>query len=342
MKNYIAILSVLMFLKVSAQQPVDTYEIGTWPDFRASAITYTFDDNTPRQFSVAVPLFDKYNYKATFFVVTNWVKDWEVLNSIAKNGHEVASHTVSHMNLADMPDSPQRTQCSLSKETINSHLDTNKVVTMATPYCASGNKEIEAEYYIAVRGCSGYIESATPKDFMNVSSIVCGPNGAVNSTEAFHTKIDEAVTNGGWCVFLLHGLDDAEDGWSPIQTPVLESSLQYCTALNYKCWVATFGDVSKYIKERDAALVEELSYLKTEIRISVSDTLNDSIYTYPLSISRKLPKGWNSAVATQDGKPTDTFYTKDGNQVYVIFKAVPDAGAVVLQKSDVKVEYVEL
>ncbi len=45
------------------------YELATWRGFSASAVSYTFDDNSPKQFSVAQPMFDARGLHATFFCI---------------------------------------------------------------------------------------------------------------------------------------------------------------------------------------------------------------------------------------------------------------------------------
>ena len=45
------------------------YELATWRGFRTSAVSYTFDDNSPKQFSVAQPMFDARGLHATFFCI---------------------------------------------------------------------------------------------------------------------------------------------------------------------------------------------------------------------------------------------------------------------------------
>src|SRR5674476_138000 len=72
------------------------YEIAKWHQFKTAAISYTFDDNTSKQLTVAVPLFDKYNYKITLNTVTGWGPNWTGLKAASVNGHEIASHTVTH------------------------------------------------------------------------------------------------------------------------------------------------------------------------------------------------------------------------------------------------------
>ena len=83
---------------VASMSFVQAQEIATWEDWAKSAITFTFDDgaNEVNSHSWAAEQLDKYGFKATFYVVTNWTRDWSPYKSIAQKGHEIGSHTDSH------------------------------------------------------------------------------------------------------------------------------------------------------------------------------------------------------------------------------------------------------
>ena len=61
-------------------------------------IALTFDDGPhPKQTHKILEILDKYNIKATFFVVGINAENYpEALKSIAKSGHEIGNHTFSH------------------------------------------------------------------------------------------------------------------------------------------------------------------------------------------------------------------------------------------------------
>jgi peptidoglycan/xylan/chitin deacetylase (PgdA/CDA1 family) len=40
--------------------------------FRTSAATFTFDDGVQINYSLAVPVFDKFGYKASFYLCDKW------------------------------------------------------------------------------------------------------------------------------------------------------------------------------------------------------------------------------------------------------------------------------
>jgi len=76
-----------------AQSLPTGYEIATWYGFSKAAVSYTFDDNTPKQFTVALPLFEQFGYRTTLYPVTNWVTDWEQLKKASAMGHEIGCHS---------------------------------------------------------------------------------------------------------------------------------------------------------------------------------------------------------------------------------------------------------
>jgi oligosaccharide reducing-end xylanase len=324
-----------------SQKPVvaKPYEIGAWEDFRESAITYTFDDNLPNQYTTAVPDFDELGYKATFYSIIDSVKDWAKLKTMAANGHEIGSHTVKHASLGGLNDSLQTIELKTSQDIINKNVDNAKCVTLAYPYCVTSNKLITSKYYISARICSGQIESKTPADFMNISSLICGSLGGTKTVADFKSRINTTVAQKGWCVFLIHELDKGA-GYSPLSSSVLKSSLYYCKIRNYKVWVSTFANVSKYIRERNASSVSEVSLADT-ITLKVTDTLDNNIFDYPITIRRPLPAGWKAAAIVQNGKELKSMYVKIDTTVYIMFNVIPDAGDIKLTKQSVAIELID-
>jgi hypothetical protein len=336
------ILGLIMSVSAQAQTDSVVYEIGTWEDFRGSAITYTFDDNCPNQYLKAVPMFDELGFKGTFYTVIDWSPQWNTLEQMAANGHEIGSHTVTHISLYGLSTAKETKELRNSRDSINAHVPSQQCVTIAYPYCAVGTKELCAEYYISARGCQGFVEGKTPGDMMNISSIICGTEGSVRSVADFKAKINNAVDIHGWCVFLTHGIDDDPGAYSPLSSAVLNNSLLYCKIRNYKCWVSTFANVSKYILERDSASVTELNASDSSILLKVTDNLPDSLYNYPLALRRPLPLNWPAADVTQNEMPVSVKYVKIDTVTYVMFNAVPDGGDIKMTLREGPIELTDL
>jgi oligosaccharide reducing-end xylanase len=321
---------VLIVVNVGHSRTIDPpYEVGTWSGFKTAAVTYTFDDGCANQFSTALPMFDSFGFKMTFYPVPAWNPPWSTLQTAASQGHEVGSHTVNH-TLAGLDDANQIYQLSQSQIIVNSHIPGNQCVTIAYPNCNEGNEVLISNYYIAGRTCSGQIVPSTPSNFYRISSIILGSQG-INTTAGITEKDDAAAASGGWCVFLIHAID-GDNGYSPLSSTILNQSLQYLDAHRSTFWVQTFANVVRYIKERNDVSVTELSNQDASITLQVTDTLNNTIYNYPVTIRRPLPKNWPSANVSQNCHAVNTSIVEVNSTVYVMFDVVPNGGNVVLSK----------
>ncbi len=331
MKKVSEILLFAVFLVACnagySQTIAPPYQVGNWQGFRTAAISYTFDDGCSNQFAIAIPMFNEFDYDLTMFTVTGWGPNWTALQNAAAAGHEVANHTITHPHLGGMSLANQTTELVNSQNDINSHITGRKCVTLAYPFCEPSDQTLTAQYYIAARGCSGSIEPNTPGDFMNISSLACGDLGLVKTAADFNAKFVSTAASKGWCVFLIHGIDN-DGGYSPLLSSVLRSSLEYLNAHRDTFWVSTFGNVARYAKERKDVTVAESSNTGDRITLQVTDTLDNALYNYPLTIRRPLPAGWSSAHVSQNGHAVDVC-SVDAN---IMFDVVPDGGDVIISK----------
>jgi hypothetical protein len=117
-----------------------------------------------------------------------------------------------------------------------------------------------------------------------------------------------------------------------LPSATLRASLQYLDARRSTYWVSTFGNAVRYIRERNDVSVSESSNDGNNITLQVTDTLNNAIYNYPVTIRRPLPAGWPSAHVSQNGQAVNASIVVANATIYVMFDVVPDGGDVVLSK----------
>jgi peptidoglycan/xylan/chitin deacetylase (PgdA/CDA1 family) len=330
--SFFTVLLLVISVNTYAQKIDSSYEVATWFGFHDGTLSYTFDDGCPNQFAKAIPMFDEFGYKLTLFTVVDWSSsNWEKLKSAAKNGHEVASHTMTHPNLSKTSLEMQLPEFQNSRDEINRRIPEYKCVTIAYPFCAAGDQSICRKYYISARSCQGLIEGKTPKDFMNVSSIACGSLGNLKTADDLNRTAQTVISTKGWGVFLFHGIDD-DGGYSPISSVEFRKNLDYIHAHDNQLWVSTFSDASRYILERNAVNVKELLVRKKYITLSVTDTLDNAVFNHAISLRRILPDGWTNAEVTQDGKSIISKLVEVGTSKNIQFNVVPDAGEVKIIK----------
>jgi len=160
-----------------------------------------------------------------------------------------------------------------------------------------------------------------------------GTQSSVKTALDFNNKAILAKTSKGWCVFLTHGIDN-DGGYSPTQSSELASHLSYIDTNSADYWVDTFGNVVKYIKERNALLLTETALTTDSLLVMVADNLDNSIYNVPVTIRRLLPATWPNARVYLNNKLVSSAISVDGTKKYIVFDVVPDQGEIFLAKSN--------
>ena len=101
------------------------------------------------------PILDKYGFKATFYVVCNYIENgknhmtWDQIESLHKDGQDIGSHTMNHDDLSKMSEKEIEFEVGKSKECLLDH--GINPVSFAYPFI-SGNEDenvvnIVARYY---------------------------------------------------------------------------------------------------------------------------------------------------------------------------------------------------
>jgi peptidoglycan/xylan/chitin deacetylase (PgdA/CDA1 family) len=125
----------------------------------------TFDDNWKGQYLYVKPILEKYGFKATFFVVCNWVGSqhpallgmtWENIKLLQKAGHDIQSHSMNHLDLTKLSQKELEYEVRQSKQCLRDH-NINSTI-FANPFSSGWNNSTVintvARYYDLDR--SGY------------------------------------------------------------------------------------------------------------------------------------------------------------------------------------------
>ena len=103
-----------------------------------------FDDGYKSQFTNAKPILDKYGFKASFFIVCNFVgktakqmnsssvinfagkgveqMTWDNIITLYKQGHQIGAHTMNHLqNMTSMPKNKLDYEIGHSKQCLDAH-----------------------------------------------------------------------------------------------------------------------------------------------------------------------------------------------------------------------------
>jgi hypothetical protein len=220
-----------------------------------------------------------------------------------------------------------------SQLVIQQRVPGEKCATIAYPNCNSPGDNQTLQYYIAARNCSGATNPKTPANWAEIAAkgFGTGQGGYPNDVVSLNNFANGAASTNGWAVAMHHGIGTDTHSWAVTNLDTLIKHLAYLDQNRDKIWVESFGNVARYIRERDSSKITVKSSGAAGITITVTNTMGkDSIFNYPLSIRTQLPAGWTAATVKQGGKTVwDSIVTVSSSQ-YIMFKAVPDAGDVVL------------
>jgi peptidoglycan/xylan/chitin deacetylase (PgdA/CDA1 family) len=152
------------------------------------AVILTFDDGYKSQYTNAKPILDKYGYKATFYIICNYVGDgegqakpnarmnWEDIAALYKEGYDIGSHSMNHKDLSQMLKKMVDFEVGQSKQCLLDH-GINNPTSFAYPFNGGSDKaaviDTVSKYYdIARRGdnplmylhCDGFKEKSSQTD----------------------------------------------------------------------------------------------------------------------------------------------------------------------------------
>lgn len=123
-----------------------------------------------------------------------------------------------------------------------------------------------------------------------------------------------------WLVLVFHGVDSL--GYEAINSSLLDEYFQYIKGKQDKLWVATFGDVTRYMREREAANVK--SEMKNgKVIVSLNHSLDKSMYYLPLTLKTYVPSSWKQVKIVQGKHSRNASVELDDKGSYVTYEAEP-------------------
>ncbi|MHB9112285.1 MAG: polysaccharide deacetylase family protein [Thermoleophilia bacterium] len=153
----------MAYLKQAGYQPVTEAQL-----FKAlyngeplppKPVMLTFDDGYQDNYQVVVSILEKYDFPATFYVVTDMVgtpeyMSWEQIVELDRKGMDIGSHSAAHRDLVTLGAADLQAEVAGSAETLKTHLG-HPVYW----FCYPAGK-YDADVIASVRG-AGYLLAAS-------------------------------------------------------------------------------------------------------------------------------------------------------------------------------------
>ncbi len=320
-------LSVLLFVLVFAGSAFAAHSITQWPDNKAGAVSLSFDDNCPSQISLGIPALNERGLKATFFIITDRVSTdpsgWDNWRNAAGKGHEIGSHTKTHPYLTKIDQTQLQDEIYGSQAVIDAQIPSQKCVSFAYPYgdLNSTVESIASQTYIVARGINCQFNNA-PYDFYNLRS--CSPDDG----DDIRFWTDQAEQQRKWLTIFGHTMTGGGDCYGVWDITQWTSYFDYLKSKNL--WAGTIGAMVKYIREKASATLSVVSSSSGQITLSLTDTLDNTIYDNPLTIRSTVPSSWSYVVVQQGSEVTTAESSIEGTETVIYYDAIPNQGLITL------------
>jgi peptidoglycan/xylan/chitin deacetylase (PgdA/CDA1 family) len=326
MRSLILLIFLVLFPDAKGQNTI-FYEIADFYHFKNGAVSLTFDDGSPDQFSTGVKILDQFNYKGTFFIVTSSEDEyWSLLDTMAKNGHEIGSHTVNHPNLKDISIEDAKFELEQSKAVIEKNIKNYQCFSLSYPFGRSNEtvREITSQIYQAARSGDYGLNAGNEFYFYQLKTFICGTGTKMKTA---NQQVNAALVENKWLIESYHGFDG--EAYQPVTSDFFTKHLQYIKSKEDYLWIAPFKDVVKYLKERKYTKIELTDSAYNFYSFSIKGSLPDSIYKFPLSLRVKIPRFWGGLKVTQNDIDVPFQIKSDVcDNKYATFDAVPNGGKI--------------
>jgi peptidoglycan/xylan/chitin deacetylase (PgdA/CDA1 family) len=263
---------------------------------------------------------------------------WEDFKKDAAEGYEIASHSITHATMPGLDEANIKYELEKSKEEILNHLGAKYTFSCEVPYGYENERVMQIAYkiYPALRNrmpepwlkeidrASKQTPGTTDKDYIQWQ------RGATTKTPMPLMKswVDTAAAkNNTWLVLVIHGVDGL--GYEALPSTLLDEYFQYIKSKNDQLWVATFGDVTRYMREREQSKVNT-SESNGKITVTLTHSLDNKMYYLPLTLKTYVPVGWNKVKETQGKYTHQVTVKKDEKGSYVLYQADPNAAVITL------------
>lgn len=259
---------------------------------------------------------------------------WDDMKAYGQEGHEIASHTITHPRLAVLDEANMLYELKQSKADIQKFLGDAYTFSAECPYGTEDERVMEyaLDIYPALRNRmpESYLEELNRSSKMQPGSsnkeYVQWQRGPLTniSMDKMKSWVDTCLVHDNiWLVLVFHGIDGI--GWEPRTGEELEEYFMYMKEKEENLWVATFADVTKYLRERkNTVLSSELN--DNQIDINVSCSLDPIVYDVPITLKTYVPEAWETATLHNNENPDDKQtlnVQKDAKGSYVLYSVLP-------------------
>ncbi len=225
---------------------------------------------------------------------------WDEYRAYQADGHEIASHTVTHPRLAVLDTANLNYELEQSRADIAHFLGEAATFSAECPYGTEDERvmayahavypalrnRMPAPYLAELNRGSRKSPGAQPEEYVQWQ------RGPTDGTTLRQMKdwVDTTLAHDDiWLVEVFHGVDNY--GWAARPAAELREYFSYVKDREDRLWIAPFATVTKYIRERMSTTVASELEGQT-IRLQLDSSLDPGVYDVPLTLKTYVPGGW--------------------------------------------------
>jgi len=243
-----ALLTILTLSSLLVAQATVTLTPKT-PASTEKVVVIMFDDGWLSQYTTALPILESYGYKASFAIypkaIDGQYKDymsWTQIEALAENGHDIESHTYSHLDLTSMR------SFVLSSELVNSKLELEQHLIQSGALIYPEGLGIDNQTvkqavkdagYLIARGVEdGTVNLEDPNlDYYALNCNVIG----ISTTLPYFESCFYDVSGSNIAILLYHKIDNIDTNEETVTVNNFEQQMQFLHDNNFT--VRTLSDV---------------------------------------------------------------------------------------------------
>jgi peptidoglycan/xylan/chitin deacetylase (PgdA/CDA1 family) len=260
---------------------------------------------------------------------------WEEIRQYASRGHEFSSHTITHPRLAILDSANLLHELEKSRQEIREQLGPKYVFSAECPYGTENERVMKyaLKIYPALRNRmpEPFLEELNRSSDKTPGSsgkeYVQWQRGALTDTpvDLMKSWIDTCSAKDNiWLVLVFHGVEGI--GWEPLPQSEYRSYYSYLKSKEDHLWVATFGDVAKYMRERMNARAETV-HEKGSLLVKLTHNLGPE-YDLPLTMKTYIPESSGTVSVNQGNSGIIFREGKDATGRFLLYRLVPNTEPV--------------
>lgn len=265
--------------------------------------------------------------------------DWDELRAYAGRGHEFGVHTISHPRLAVLDEANLLFELEKCAEDIERELGKAHLFSAECPFGTENERVMEyaldmfpatrnrmPEPWLEEINRSGKFDPA--KDYK--TEYVQWQRGPLSQTspELMKSWVDDIVTRDDtWLVLVFHGIEGI--GWEAIPENRIKDYFEYIASKSTDIWVGTFGEVTKYLRQRMNSAIQ-MSVQNNTLEISLQSQLDPYWYDQALYLKTYIPESWQNIKVLQSNEVLAIEKGRDQGGSFVIYPYQAQKGSVLI------------